>query len=321
MTTNPGSIVSLIATDKRNSVNRKKDSKDLRPFLRAKESAKKIDSSNFFILTDAKVDKENCGERSTRSINDDDDDGEEEDKKLFRNEGFESWLFESIKADDDGKVTLEIEVPNTITSWHLSAISTHPDFEIIFSDVHEVEVSKQFFVKMILPLWIRVREAFKVDIMVFNYDPDQLFSSEVTVKFSADGDNKSFEFIEISECSLTRDDSSTKEETLIVEPNSQASISFMIRPLKSGPILFKVQTKTDLGFSDESEKMVKVLPDSFSTFNSHSMLIDLRNQQSMVYEFNLPIPEDAFRKTVEIEVVRGDLLELLLQDVASSLSL
>lgn len=61
-------------------------------------------------------------------------------------------------------------VPDTITSWVLSAISLHDDSGLgILEPPVKFTVFKPFFVEPLLPYSMKRREILRLDIVVFNY--------------------------------------------------------------------------------------------------------------------------------------------------------
>jgi uncharacterized protein YfaS (alpha-2-macroglobulin family) len=296
--------------------------------LKIDQSLNDVDFSNSFIITDSEIVEQEhfISQRLERSVDNDENGSKRENfhenhDDETREDKAETWIFESFKTDENGQMLLTREVPNSLTSWHISAMSFHSELRIAFSNLQAVEVSKHFFVTINFPLSIRFGELLNVHILVFNYIPDQKLPSEVDIIFSGDEDNEDFEFIDKTiDCSFIPSPGSERNQKISVEPNSQSVVSFTIRPIKSGLLKFKFQAKSDLNFSYEIEKTLKVLPETVTTFRTHSLLIDLRNESHFAHGFNLPIPEEAIGSSIEIEAIVCNLLEPLLQDATRLLS-
>lgn len=221
-----------------------------------------------------------------------------------------NWIFEVYEADNDGYVKLMKTVPEEITSWSVSAVSISPEHGFRFSNFAQVTVAQDFFIEVNLPNTVRYGEILKVDVLIFSYVLFQEEDFEVDVVLFRSEESADFEYIEkFSGCSFSHD-ATEKSEEVICSPDSVKSVSFRIRPLKTGEIKlkFKASDKPSENFH-EVEKVLRVEHEGIAKYHRKSMLIDLRQQESFSLRFEFDYPEDAIWDSMSIEgSIVGDLL-------------
>jgi CD109 antigen len=75
-------------------------------------------------------------------------------------------------------------VPDTITSWHISAFALHPFFGLAMTrNPTELTVFQQFFIKSSIPHSVKLGEYVEIPVQIFNYLDLQL---AVTVQVFCD---------------------------------------------------------------------------------------------------------------------------------------
>uniref|UniRef100_A0A2C9L8N3 Alpha-2-macroglobulin domain-containing protein n=1 Tax=Biomphalaria glabrata TaxID=6526 RepID=A0A2C9L8N3_BIOGL len=83
----------------------------------------------------------------------------------------ESWLWTSVKSIN-GHATLTTTVPDTMTSWIVSAFATNPNTGLgVAPTTSKLRVFRPFFVSLTYPRSIIRNEQFIVQATVFNYLP------------------------------------------------------------------------------------------------------------------------------------------------------
>lgn len=272
-----------------------------------------VDSVEFnsFIHTDVAANDETCVSDRI-SGNDDkndkivieiteDDIEDVEDQKILE----QSWIFESLKTDNEGFAVLQETVPDSITSWAIAALSINSEGGLTLSKQYELKVSKKsFFIKFDLPNSVRLNEIFKIDAFVINELLDQSTDIKVNVTLFKSEDGGDFEFIEkIAECSTVSDDQwPVQKKILNISPDSIGVASFIIRPLRSGIISIRMKASIE-GQSDFDEVVqnLTVAQEGITIYRSDAWFFDLRNKSSLSYSFNLPIPAEAFARSINIE--------------------
>lgn len=326
------SIVTLIAVNQQTLLDENFDWSLLNPkfnqktvqYLRKDQSLSSnlVDSVEFnsFIITDIAANNDICvseriggkddGKDKFENENEDDlEDVVEDDKKLK-----ESWIFKALKTDDEGLAILQETVPDSITTWAVAALAINSNGGLTLSKQYEVEVSKKsFFIKFDLPNSVRFNEILKIDAFVISELPDQSEDMKVNVTLFRSEDSEDFEFIEkIAECStLAYDHWLVKNKMLNISPNSIGVVSFIIRPLRTGTISIRMKASIEGQLDyDEVVKNLTVAQEGSTTYRSDSWFFDLRNTSSLGYSFALPIPNEAFARSIRIE---GSVLVELLE--------
>jgi len=96
-------------------------------------------------------------------------------KQKLRKKFPETWIWEEFDSGTDGTISVVRTVPDTITSWTISAFQINEQRGIGFSDYAGVSlvVTRPFFVSMDLPTSLVQGEALNLQVNVYNY---QLFS-------------------------------------------------------------------------------------------------------------------------------------------------
>ncbi len=123
----------------------------------------------------------------------------------------ETWLWEEIIVDADGKISVPVTVPDTITTWMLHAVAVSKTSGLGMAE-DELVAFQPFFIKADLPYSAIRGEEFPVKIAVYNYlDEPQ----EVLVQIEEAG---WFELLD--------DDA----KTVTVAANEIGGVEFMIKP-------------------------------------------------------------------------------------------
>jgi CD109 antigen len=181
----------------------------------------------------------------------------------------ETWLWQpTLLTDDDGKVTLDLIAPDSITSWKLSVVGTAPGGPTgepgIVMGEGETIVFQDFFVEPSLPYSIARGEKFKVKVDVFNYLNQ---SQDFQVRFEA---SSGLELL------------SPSQLTVAVPANGAVAAYFDVRPTELGDLDFTV-TGIGSNRSDAVLRQIKVVPEGIPVDDVHNGVI------SAGQEVNLPI--------------------------------
>lgn len=81
----------------------------------------------------------------------------------------ETWIFETIDMGDSDVFNYKQKVPDSITSWIITAFSINEDHGIALAKPIELIVKQNFFMKLNVPSFVREGEVIKVEVIVFNY--------------------------------------------------------------------------------------------------------------------------------------------------------
>lgn len=220
-------------------------------------------------------------------------------KVVMRQKFPETFIFDSLDLSE-GKNILSKTVPDTITSWIITAFAVDPDTGLaIMEQPKKLNVFQPFFVSTNLPYSIKRGEVVTIPIIVFNYlDQDQ------EVKVSLFNDENEFEFAENGK--MMTENKMTK--SIEVKSNDGSTANFMVKPTKAGNIKIKVTAASPTA-GDGLEQLLIVEPEGVTQFHNKALFIDLRNTKEFQTNFCIDIPENAVPDSTKIEVSAiGDIL-------------
>jgi len=160
--------------------------------------------------------------------------GEEPEKDEFlsvlREEFPEAWIFVTIEY---GNVSIEkvYKVPDSITTWHISAFSLHEHTGLAVIKPQELIVRNDFCIKFSLPYSIRFKEILRIDVLIFNYlDDDKPLNVKLIIR---NQDIKEFQFVEYGKngelCEPTYNNMTQILQSVKVPRMEMRKLSYFIR--------------------------------------------------------------------------------------------
>jgi len=153
----------------------------------------------------------------------------------------ETWIWQDVTTGEDGKASLPVEAPDSITTWVLRAVALSPDKGLGIAE-SELRVFQPFFIQVDLPYSAIRAEEFPVKVALYNYqDSSQEFFVEME---GADW----FESIDTTSKSVT------------VAGNDIGGVEFMIRPTKLGVQEIKVTARSSES-ADAVVKKISIVPE------------------------------------------------------------
>ncbi|CAG9810190.1 unnamed protein product [Chironomus riparius] len=141
----------------------------------------------------------------------------------------ETWIFETIEVGSKSSLDKTYTVPDSMTTWLLSAFSVNNDHGIATSSRQDLIIKNEFFMEMNLPYSIRYTEVLKLEILVFNYIDT---NEEVTVdlKLNNLNDGMEFQFVDYSsDCTASYHDGTQATAKVKVPFNEVSTVNFYIR--------------------------------------------------------------------------------------------
>ncbi|NXK74104.1 A2ML1 protein, partial [Amazona guildingii] len=106
-------------------------------------------------------------EKKMYSLKDNIDDKKPKPRTLFP----ETWIWDLVSVGDDGQVSLQVAVPDTITEWNANTFCV-ADTGFGLSPLTTLRVFQPFFVDLSLPYSVIQGETFSLKATVFNYLKD-----------------------------------------------------------------------------------------------------------------------------------------------------
>uniref|UniRef100_A0A8C3LQ50 CD109 antigen n=1 Tax=Chrysolophus pictus TaxID=9089 RepID=A0A8C3LQ50_CHRPC len=219
---------------------------------------------------------------------------------VFQVYAFERYLCPfAVRSDAD--TTMEVTVPDTITSWIASAFVLSENGGLGVTTVPaELEAFQPFFVFLNLPYSVIRGEQFILEVNIFNY-----LKEEVEVNVMLDM-NDAFEVI------LTSNEinATGNQQSIFVPSEDGKTVQFPIKPKQLGEIPIKV-TAISSAASDAIIQKVLVKAEGLEQAYSQTLLLDLTGskQQAVTKTLDFTFPSDVVSGSERVQVTAiGDLL-------------
>ncbi|KAE8741724.1 Thioester-containing protein [Frankliniella occidentalis] len=175
----------------------------------------------------------------------------------------------------DGRAVLEAAVPDTITSWVVSALAVDPVHGLGLSDTSKLTVFRPFFASLSLPYSVIRGETVEVPVLVFNY-----LAEPTTATVTMTNDRGEFDFVEGGR-SATR--------TVAVAAQGSASVCFNITAIKVGSVLLRVTARSDSA-GDALELPLKVKAEGETQYRNRAIPIDLSKRKAFNAVVRIDMP-------------------------------
>ncbi|NWW72563.1 A2MG protein, partial [Climacteris rufus] len=83
----------------------------------------------------------------------------------------ETWIWDIVSVNSEGKADLDVTIPDTITEWKANAFCTSADTGFGLSPTVSLRAFQPFFVELTMPYSVVRGESFTLKATVFNYLP------------------------------------------------------------------------------------------------------------------------------------------------------
>lgn len=232
----------------------------------------------------------------------------------------ETWMWQNGTTGADGLASFKAKVPDTITSWQLSAFSMNEAHGLGLSDGSTmVRVFRPFFIKLNLPYSIIRGETVSIQAIVFNYS-----KRPSAARVTLENPHNEFEFVEAANSIEDEHKSSSSSESRLVNipPEDGVSVSFLIQPRKLGHIDIRVLAQGEFAGDAIVKKLLVKAEGQVQHFNK-AMLLNLSGPQSVVKRnVSIEVPANAVEGSQKVFVaVVGDILGAGLSNVDDLLRL
>ncbi|XP_071630308.1 thioester-containing protein 1 allele S3-like isoform X2 [Temnothorax longispinosus] len=216
----------------------------------------------------------------------------------------ETWLWQTLDAGYNGKTELRRVVPDSITSWILTAFSVNDAHGLgLIDEPRKLKVFKPFFISVDLPYSVIRGEIVGIQIVVFNY-----MNKDVTAEVLLTNEGQ-FDFAEVSnEVHDVPKLELYRKKKVDVKANSGSSVSFMIIPRELGYITIKVTANSVLA-GDSVEHKLLVNAEGETQYKNEAVFLDLRNADQAGANVTINIPNNAVPGSENIQISAvGDIL-------------
>ncbi|MCK4964445.1 MAG: alpha-2-macroglobulin, partial [Dehalococcoidia bacterium] len=192
----------------------------------------------------------------------------------------ETWLWEELVTNSQGEASLEVEVPDTITTWVLRAVAISKDKGLGVAETQLVAF-QPFFVKVDMPYSAIRGEEFPVSVAVYNY-LDR--SQNVLVQIQEDD---WFELLDAS------------EKIVEIGANDIGGVEFKIRIRKLGINEVKVTARSEEA-ADAVIKTLIVEPEGVAREIVENLVLSAGDTESVSTSIPLFVVEDSGRAYVAV---------------------
>ncbi|KAK3909558.1 CD109 antigen [Frankliniella fusca] len=220
----------------------------------------------------------------------------------------ETWLWQELDSGADGNVSLKTVVPDTITSWIVSALAVDPVHGLGLSNTSKVTVFRPFFASLSLPYSVIRGETVEVPVLVFNY-MDEPTTATVTMHNPRD----EFDFVEPKTYSPRQrreagEGEKSATRSVDVPAQGSAAVSFNITTKKVGNVLLKVTALAKDKAGDALERPLRVKAEGEPQYRNKAIPIDLRKEKEFKTTVKIDMPAMVpDSETVEVSAI-GDIL-------------
>uniref|UniRef100_A0A452HFI0 CD109 antigen n=1 Tax=Gopherus agassizii TaxID=38772 RepID=A0A452HFI0_9SAUR len=213
----------------------------------------------------------------------------------------ETWLWIDTNTRSNRDTTMEVTVPDTITSWVASAfvISENLGLGITTAPV-ELEAFQPFFISLNLPYSVTRGEQFILEVNIFNYLKE---ATKVMVTLDL---SDTFEILITS----NEINATGNQQSVLVPSEDAKTVNFPIKPKQLGAISIKV-TAISPTASDAILQKVLVKAEGLEQSYSQTRLLDLtgNNPPTVSETLDFTFPPDVVSGSERVQVtVIGDIL-------------
>ncbi|XP_055637469.1 thioester-containing protein 1 allele R1-like [Toxorhynchites rutilus septentrionalis] len=325
--TKPGSMIGLLGIDKSvlllgsgNDITKETLFDELQSFGSEIQDHDKFKRLGFSVFTNAhvkpEVDELPAVLLDTRFGFDDEDEQQYAPTNLIIRKDFpETWLWtDMISVDDDGELTINDIVPDSITSWSISAFSINSEHGLgILDRPVSLIVLKPFFITVNVAYSIIKTEIALVEVFVFNYMEQ---AQEATIRLT--NDRGEFQFAD-------EQNQTTAElqqlRTAAIPASNVAKVTFLLKPLKTGDLVITVIAETATR-KDAVEQILKVTSGGLQYYRNTARYIEVDNSSQRFENIRLIIPHAVTVGSEEIIFsVEGMLLGAALRNLGNLIRL
>ncbi|NWV04876.1 A2MG protein, partial [Ptilonorhynchus violaceus] len=139
----------------------------------------------------------------------------------------ETWIWDIVSVNSEGKADLEVTIPDTITEWKANAFCTSADTGFGLSPTVSLRAFQPFFVELTMPYSVVRGESFTLKATVFNYLPACI---RVSVSLA-----ESTHFLAVPV--------GKQEESYCICLNERKTVAWAVTPRSLGQMEFSVTTE------------------------------------------------------------------------------
>ncbi len=209
----------------------------------------------------------------------------------------ETWIWSSVDTDEAGKASVNVEIPDTITSWIVTGFSLSAEKGLGYQkEQSKILAFRDFFVKLELPYSIKQNEMFLVKAIVFNYLGQEI-EADVTLEI-------------VPGMELLADDQTKR---VAIKAQNRSPVGWPIIVTASGVVPIKVKAVVVGNLAgDALERPLIVKPAGIPRTQAFNLLLKDEDSDNIIVNF----PPNVVSGSERIEMrIFGDILSNTLQNI------
>ncbi|KAK3785481.1 hypothetical protein RRG08_048616 [Elysia crispata] len=228
----------------------------------------------------------------------------------------DTWLWETTSASANGTASVSTTVPDTITSWVVSAFATNPLSGLgVAPTTAKLKVFRPFFISLSYPSIVIRGEHVVVQATIFNYLPSDL---AVTVQLKG---NDNFKNIEINPDGKETFTSGNTEKIIQVRSNEQGVAYFPIRAVQIGLVEVEVTAQSSIA-ADGVRRFIDVQAEGAPVSYLSTVFVDVDQNNTFMETVNFTLPPSTVSGSERAKVkVSAFVLDSSLDGLSSLLQL
>lgn len=213
----------------------------------------------------------------------------EEEDTIFRKYFPDVWIYDSFIANTSS-ISLHKQLPDSITTWKLSAFALHPELGLSIVEPQFLKASKVFYLEVNAPKIVRLGEIFEISVMPMSQNSSRQ-NGNMQVYLSDSLGN--FKFVTAVPNNDECFNYSTSDVSAPYTIAMKSKQKFLIQMTKEGRQDLKMSAKIENQVVDVVEVTIKVIHDGIFEHKNIEIFIDLTQTEAISETIEIGVPSGA----------------------------
>ena len=224
----------------------------------------------------------------------------------LRNYFPETWLFDLVDLDSNGQHSMDVEAPDTVTTWIGDAFCTSSEFGISVAKEQQLVVDQDFFIDMKLPFSIKRDELLPLNVTAFSKLKEMNLPLKIKV---IESDGYKLGASEYQVCVKPQD---SETQTFTVKAKELNEVNITVEAVIESFKGCDLGQDNAQGFKDAIQKPIQVRPEGFPVEKVQSEFVcrQAGDEEATIdlTELNIPLDELVEGSARAWVTVSGDVL-------------
>ena len=224
----------------------------------------------------------------------------------LRNYFPETWLFDLVDLDSNGQHSMDVEAPDTVTTWIGDAFCTSSEFGISVAKEQQLVVDQDFFIDMKLPFSIKRDELLPLNVTAFSKLKEMNLPLKIKV---IESDGYKLGASEYEVCVKPQD---SETQTFTVKAKELNEVNITVEAVIESFKGCDLGQDNAQGFKDAIQKPIQVRPEGFPVEKVQSEFVcrQAGDEEATIdlTELNIPLDELVEGSARAWVTVSGDVL-------------